>query len=127
MGAWHYIPALPELSACEDCYDEVVWPLAKGHNPIARSFSPSMRLLPGDMPNNCRPASCQLYSPRMRAKFREAVANNDFAGLKAATLRRFEAERRFRDRREELLVAEERGYDCEGELKKAVEEWRRWE
>ncbi|KAJ5279346.1 hypothetical protein N7478_004718 [Penicillium angulare] len=126
-GAWHYIAALPEFSACEDCYDEVIWPLAKAHHPIARSFSASMHYLPGDTPKKCHDASCQLYSPRMRARFREAVANNDFGGLKAATLRRFEAERRFRDRREELLIAEERGYDCEGELKKAVEEWRRWE
>ncbi|KAJ5106950.1 hypothetical protein N7456_003625 [Penicillium angulare] len=126
-GAWHYIPALPELRACEDCYDEVIWPLAKAHHPIARSFSPSMRYLPGDTSSKCHEATCQLYSPRMRAKFRDAVANNDFGGLKMVTMRRFEAERRFKDRREELLIAEERGYDCEGELKKAVEEWRRWE
>jgi hypothetical protein len=63
----------------------------------------------------------------MRTKFREAVAKNDFSGLKAVALRRFEAERRFRDRREELLDAENRGYDCEVELRKAIDEWRRWE
>ncbi|KAJ6005809.1 hypothetical protein N7451_003753 [Penicillium sp. IBT 35674x] len=127
MGTWHYIPSLPEFSVCEDCYDEVVWPLAKTHHPIAKSFSTSMHFLPGDSPNRCREASCQLYSPRMRTKFREAVAKNEFSGLKAVALRRFEAERRFRDRREELLDAENRGYDCEAELRKAIEEWRKWE
>ncbi|KAJ6102496.1 hypothetical protein N7486_004923 [Penicillium sp. IBT 16267x] len=127
MGTWHYIPSLPEFCVCEDCYDEVVWPLAKTHHPIAKSFSTSMHFLPGDTPNRCREASCQLYSPRMRTKFREAVAKNEFSGLKAVALRRFEAERRFRDRREELLDAENRGYDCEAELRKAIEEWRKWE
>ena len=127
MSTWHYIPSLPELSVCEDCYDEVVWPLAKAHRPIARMFSTSMRLLPGDGPNRCREASCQLYSPRMRAWFRDTVVKDDLASLRSVALRRFEAERRFKDRREELLIAEERGYDCDVEMKKAVEEWRKWE
>lgn len=127
LGTWHYIPSLPELSVCEDCYDEVVWPLAKSHHPVARMFCTSMRLLPGDGPRSCREASCQLYSARMRARFRDAVANDDFAGLRSVSLRRYEAERRFKDRREELLVAEGKGYDCEEEMRKAVGEWRRWE
>ena len=63
----------------------------------------------------------------MRARFRDAVAKEDFGALKAIALRRFEAERRFKDRREELLDAEKRGYNCDEELRKAVEEWRRWE
>ncbi|KAF3384970.1 hypothetical protein F1880_002688 [Penicillium rolfsii] len=127
LGSWHYMPELPELSVCEDCYDEVVWPLAKSHHPLARSFSTSLRYLPGDGPNRCREASCQLYSGRMRARFRDAVIKDDFPGLRDFSLRRFEAERRFRDRRDELLVAEEKGYDCDVEMRKAVEEWRRWE
>ncbi|CEJ58503.1 hypothetical protein PMG11_07157 [Penicillium brasilianum] len=127
LGSWHYMPELPELSVCEDCYDEVVWPLAKAHHSLARSFSTSMRYLPGDGPNRCREASCQLYSGRMRARFKDAVIRDDFPGLRDFALRRFEAERRFRDRRDELLVAEGKGYDCDVEMKKAVEEWRRWE
>ncbi|KAJ5674607.1 uncharacterized protein N7477_004541 [Penicillium maclennaniae] len=127
LGAWHYIPSLPELSVCEDCYDEVVWPLAKRNRPIARMFCTSMRLLPGDGPRSCREASCQLYSARMRARFRDAVAKDDFAELQSVALRRYEAERRFKDRREELLIAEGKGYDCDEEMRKAVGEWRRWE
>lgn len=127
MSTWHYIPALPELSVCEDCYDEVVWPLAKNNHSIARMFSTSMRLLPGDGPNRCREATCQLYSSRVRARFRDAVLKGDFSALKSVALRRFEAEQRFRDRREELIIAEKKGYDCDVEMKKAVDEWRRWE
>lgn len=127
MSTWHYIPSLPELSVCEDCYDEVVWPLAKNNHAIARMFSTSMRLLPGDGPNRCREASCQLYSSKMRALFRDATSKNDFQALKNISLRRFEAEQRFKDRREELIIAEEKGYNCDVEMKKAVDEWRRWE
>ncbi|KAJ5165786.1 hypothetical protein N7492_006082 [Penicillium capsulatum] len=127
LGTWHYIPSMPEFSVCEDCYDEVVWPLAKSHHPIARMFSTSMRLLPGDGPNRCREASCQLYSGRMRARFRDAVAKDDLSSLRSVALRRFEAERRFKDRREELAVSEKKGYDCSEEVRKAIEEWRRWE
>ncbi|EPS32592.1 hypothetical protein PDE_07552 [Penicillium oxalicum 114-2] len=127
LGSWHYMTELPELSICEDCYDEVVWPLAKAHHPLARSISSSMRYLPGDGPSLCREATCQLYSGRMRARFKDAVIKDDFPGLRDFALRRFEAERRFRDRREELFAAEEKGYDCDVEMNKAIEEWRRWE
>ncbi|OQE31847.1 hypothetical protein PENSTE_c001G08562 [Penicillium steckii] len=127
MSTWHYIPSLPELSVCEDCYDEVVWPLAKSNHAIARMFSTSMRLLPGDGPNRCREASCQLYSSRMRNLFRDATSKDDFQALKNISLRRFEAEQRFKDRREELIIAEKKGYDCDVEMKKAVDEWRRFE
>ncbi|OJJ50890.1 hypothetical protein ASPZODRAFT_126857 [Penicilliopsis zonata CBS 506.65] len=127
LSAWHYIPQLPELTACEDCYDDVIWPLARANKPLARMFSTSMRLLPGDGPTSCREASCQLYSPRMRAKFREAVAKNDFTYLRLMALRRFDAEQRFRDRRQGLLEDEARGYNRETELRKNAEEWKKWE
>ncbi|CAG8272515.1 unnamed protein product [Penicillium olsonii] len=127
LSTWHYIPSLPEMCVCEDCYDEVVWPLARIHRPIARMVTTSMRILPGDAPGRTREASCQLYSPRMRAKFREAVARDDLGMLESIAKRRIEAERRFTDRREELLEASGRGYDCDEEMRKAVDEWRRWE
>lgn len=127
LSTWHYIPSLPEMCVCEDCYDEVVWPLARQHHPIARMVTSSMRILPGDAPGRTREASCQLYSPRMRVKFREAVARDDFGMLETIAKRRIEAERRFIDRREELLEASGKGYDCDEEMRKAVDEWRKWE
>ncbi|KAJ5620454.1 hypothetical protein N7510_004438 [Penicillium lagena] len=127
FSTWHYIAALPELSVCEDCYDEVIWPLVRARHRIARLFCPSLHLLPGEGPNHCRRASCQMYSPRMRAWFRDAVVQDDFATLCSVALRRFDAERRFHHRRDELLEAEARGYHVSDEMRKAVEEWRRWE
>ncbi|OJJ70614.1 hypothetical protein ASPBRDRAFT_129028 [Aspergillus brasiliensis CBS 101740] len=125
LSTWHYMPQLPELTVCEDCYDDVVWPLVRAKQPIARKFSTSMRLLPGDGPSRCREASCQLYSPRMRAKFAEAVQLNDLMYLKQVVLRRRDAEQRYRDREEELLEDASRGYDVEGEMRRNVEEWKR--
>ncbi|PLB47237.1 hypothetical protein P170DRAFT_362782 [Aspergillus steynii IBT 23096] len=127
LNTWHYIPQLPELTVCEDCYDDVVWPLVKANHPIARKFSTLMRLPPGEGPSRCREASCQLYSPRMRTKFRDAVQRDDLMYLKLAALRRFDAEQRFRERQEELLDDEARGYECETELRKNLEEWKAWE
>lgn len=127
LNTWHYIPQLPELTVCEDCYDDVVWPLVKANQPIARKFSTLMRLPPGEGPSRCREASCQLYSPRMRTKFRDAVQRDDLMYLKLVALRRYDAEQRFRERQEELLDDEARGYDCETELRKNLEEWKAWE
>ncbi|KAA8652487.1 uncharacterized protein ATNIH1004_001391 [Aspergillus tanneri] len=127
LNTWHYMPQVPELTVCEDCYDDVVWPLVKANQPMARQFSALMRLPAGEGPSRCREASCQLYSPRMRARFRDAVQRDDLVYLKLIALRRYDAERRFRERREELLEDEARGYDCETELRKNLEEWKIWE
>ncbi|KAF7596334.1 hypothetical protein BBP40_002078 [Aspergillus hancockii] len=127
LNTWHYMPQLPELTVCEDCYDDVVWPLVKANYPIARKFSAMMRLPPGDELARSREASCQLYSPRMRLKFRVAVEENDLAYLNMISLRRYEAEQRYRKQRTQLLEVEERGYDCEEELMRNLEEWKRWD
>jgi hypothetical protein len=127
LGMWYYMPQLPEFTVCEDCYDDVVWPLVKANKPIAREFLTRMRLAPGDAPTRCREASCQLYSPRIRAKFRDAVQRNDLAYLKLIALKRYDVEQHIRERREELLEEERKGYDCDAELRRTLLEWRRWE
>ncbi|GAB1191369.1 hypothetical protein APSETT444_000541 [Aspergillus pseudonomiae] len=127
LNTWHYMPQLPEFTVCEDCYDEVVWPMAKANYPIARKFPAMMRLPPGEGLARCREASCQLYSPRMRLQFREAVEENDLAYLNMIALQRYDAEQRYRKHRGQLLEDEARGYDCDVELRRNLEEWKRWE
>lgn len=127
MSTWHYITDLPEFTICEDCYDDVVQPLAAAHQPIARMVSRSARLLPGPGPTRCREASCQLYSPRMRARFRGAVLDDDYRLLESSALKRFDAERRFRDRKQKLLYDESKGYDIDVELRQIAENWRKVE
>ncbi|KAL4951119.1 hypothetical protein BDW69DRAFT_196717 [Aspergillus filifer] len=128
---WHYMPQLPEFTVCEDCYDDIVWPLSKARHPIARDFSSVMRLLPADTgssnPSSSREASCQLYSPRIRAKFNDAVRRDDLPFIKWMAITRFEAEKRFRDRQDELLEDQRRGYDRSQDLRKNLEDWKRYE
>jgi hypothetical protein len=127
LSTWHFIPELPEFSVCEDCYDDVVRPLAAAHKPVARMVSRSARLLPGSGPTRCREASCQLYSPRMRTRFRDAVLNDDFSYLRSVALKRYDAECRYRERKQRLLYDESRGYDVDAELRQNMEEWKKWE
>lgn len=129
LGTWHYIAGLPEFTVCEDCYDDVVRPLAAAQKPLARRLASPPRLVPGSGPNRCREASCQLYSHRMRAKFRDAVLDNDYRMLETATLKRFDAEQRYRDREEELFLIPEvdRGYHWEEEWRHNLEQWRLYE
>lgn len=118
---WHYIRDLPELTVCEDCYDDVIWPLVKSGKPLARLFTSSPRLLPiGD---RLRGASCQLYSPRMRAKVRDALCRIDLAYLRALSLRRYHAERSFRARMRELAEGGRWDWDWEEEVRAVEEEW----
>ncbi|KAL2821693.1 hypothetical protein BJX63DRAFT_224099 [Aspergillus granulosus] len=126
LNTWHYMPQLPEFTVCEDCYDDIVWPLCKARYPIAREFSTVPRLLPGDK-SSSREASCQLYSPRIRAKFNDAVRRDDLQFIKWIALTRFDAEQRFRDRQDELLEDQDRGYDRSGDLRKNLEDWKRYE
>lgn len=124
---WHYLPQLPEFTVCEDCFDDVVWPLVKANYPIARMFSTRPQLLPGDGLYGCREASCQLYSPRMRVRFRDAVLRDSFLLLEQVALTRYNAERKFRERKLELLDEDRRGFDRDAELRVNGEEWRKWE
>ncbi|KAI9376397.1 hypothetical protein BJX61DRAFT_530937 [Aspergillus egyptiacus] len=127
FSTWHYMPHLPQFTVCEDCYDDVIWPLMKARYPIAREFSPVLRLLPGDKGSSSREASCQLYSPRIRAKFTEAVRRDDMAFIEWMALTRFDAEKRFRDRQDALLEDQRLGYDRTGDLLKNLEDWKRYE
>lgn len=129
LGTWHYIPNLPEFTVCEDCYDDAVRPLVTVNKPIAKMMANAPRLLQGSGPNRCREASCQLYSPRMRALFRDAVLDDDFWTLESVALRRFNAEQRFREKEERLLLVEEtdRGFGWEEEWHRNREEWKKHE
>ena len=129
---WHIIPSLPELTVCEDCFDEVVAPAAKGGSSIASRFSQRSRPLNNkkrdtsrvrggnDGANNngdsrrtklnndeeddeeSKLSSCQLYSARMRATFKEACQKEDIKFLEDKAWDRYDAERElmyWRDRK----------------------------
>ncbi|EGE04704.1 hypothetical protein TEQG_03878 [Trichophyton equinum CBS 127.97] len=125
VGPWHGIDELPEFTVCEDCYDDVVWPF--GNSPVASLVSPTVQMTPDRAGPASRQASCQLYSPRMRMMFREAVRRSDFGYLRAAVLARYQAENAFRENKRLLMEDVSLGYDRDAELRKNAAEWRRWE
>jgi hypothetical protein len=63
----------------------------------------------------------------MRTRFREAVQKNDFVYLKSVALKRLEAERLFREKKQMLLDDENRGYDRDAELRHHIQEWKKVE
>ncbi|MCJ1340808.1 hypothetical protein MMC09_006104 [Bachmanniomyces sp. S44760] len=120
---WHFIPHLPEFSVCEECYDEVIWPAIRDGSPLAAEFNRSLQTLPPSPMGS----SCQLYSTRMREVWKEACRRNDFYYLRNKAMERFVVER---DLQAKHVGFRTQGYDsAKGveEVKRLVEEWKRWE
>lgn len=118
---WHFMPNLPEFSVCEECYDAVVWPEIAAGSKLAGSFNRTLQLLPP----SAMGTSCQLYSQRMRDVFLSCCRRNDSAGLRQSVLQRVRVERDLQGR-----LAKVRMYgpaDGADEVRRLVEEWRRWE
>ncbi|MCJ1366281.1 hypothetical protein MMC16_005409 [Acarospora aff. strigata] len=114
--AWHIMPQIPQFTVCEECYDEVVWPAIDAGSPLAAKFNRSMQIVgPGGV-------SCQLYSPRTRRVFRDAVRNNDLAFLQEHVVKRFDVERDLHAR-----SARARAYDDGEEIARIAQEWEKWE
>ena len=118
---WYTIPDLPELTVCEDCYDEVVWPAIKRDFPIAAAFKRDPEAV---APSHVG-VSCQLYSPRMRKIFQEACHRDDLQMLKSAAVQRYRVEMDLQARNLEVRKwpKEERMR----EVARLVEEWKHWE
>lgn len=118
-GYWHTMQFLPQFSACGECYDEVVRPLIKDNNVIARNFFKQPEKIPL--------ATCQLYSLRMREIFQKACRWNDAKYLEAKVLERMDIEATIHDK---LAQLERSGDDeewVEEQVDKLIQEWKRWE
>ncbi|KAL5118243.1 hypothetical protein ACEQ8H_003915 [Pleosporales sp. CAS-2024a] len=102
---WFFIPSLPELTVCEECYDDVIWPACQSTHPAAatipRLFNKTLQLVPAEDPE--MGSSCCLYSPRMRRVFDTSVQDSDFAYLKRKAVERREMETQFARERKAIL------------------------
>ncbi|KAK7518515.1 hypothetical protein IWZ03DRAFT_413513 [Phyllosticta citriasiana] len=48
LGAlWHVVPGVPDFTVCEECYDEVVWPLARSGSKIASLVTGALQYVDG--------------------------------------------------------------------------------
>ncbi len=114
--AWHIMPQLPHFTVCEECYNEVVWPEIDAGSPLAAKFNRSMQIM------GLGGVSCQLYSPRMRHVFKDAVRSNDVAYLQQYAVKRYNIERSLQARH-----AQARAYGDSEAIARVVQEWKNWE
>ena len=120
--SWHVIPELPELTVCEECYEEVVWPLRD--RPIARDVSKTLKLVPTLRKSSLPGTSCQLYSERMRGVFRDAVSRNDFENLKRVAQYRYHMEHRLQEMHKLYEMDQQAGIDRRSEIEKNISLWK---
>ena len=121
---WHFIPQLPEFTICEECFQDVVWPVI--NQPIAASVNRTLQMLPGEA-QHTDGVSCQLYSDRMRKTFLEAVKYNDFELLKSVAVRRFGIEKLLQEKHRLLLRDMAKGIDRTAELQDIIRTWMQYE
>lgn len=82
--AWHIHPHLPEFAICQECYEDVVYPLAKSGLSIASKIDRKPQQFSDPTLEIC----CHLYSLRMRRVFREACEDDDYEHLRHTVLKR---------------------------------------
>ena len=121
---WHFIPQLPEFTICEECFQDVVWPVMK--QPIAANVNRTLQMLPGEA-QHTDGVSCQLYSDRMRKTFLEAVKYDDFELLRSVAIRRFGIEKLLQEKHRLLMRDMANGIDKTVELQEIIRTWMRWE
>ena len=104
---WHFMPSLPGFTVCPECFEEVVRPV--WDRVVANAIPKKACLLPStSMTRDTRnvragAASCQLYSPRMRKVFNDAVMNDDFQALRDAAVQRRNVEVMCQARHSQLI------------------------
>jgi len=119
---WHYIPDIPEFTICEQCFEEVVFPLRD--LPIARDVSKTLQLVTGLRRSGRLPGiSCQLYSDRMRNIFQHAVSDNDIESLKEAARYRYAMEHRLQEIHKQYEMDQSAGIDRRAEMEKNIALW----
>ena len=119
--AWYIIPQLPELTACAECYEDVVWPA------VARGSDLASRFVQKPQAVAAPPAgvSCHLYSAKMRTTFQEACETEDFEHLREMGIKRFKLERELHGRMEEAKRYSRA--QQEKAMAEIVEQWQDWD
>lgn len=120
---WYIITQLPEFTVCEECFDDVVLPELEDRKSIPLTFNKT--------PQRLEKASCQLYSPRMRAIFQKACDSNDYMLLASKARERKGVELAWkvnvaatkRQSRESMVPNPLVGR----EIQRLNDEWRKWE
>lgn len=133
---WHFPPSLPELTVCEECFDDLIYPHMKKGPSIADKFNRTLQPL---APGLSDKSTCQLYSLRMRRVWERSVEKGDWEYLKRKVRERREVEAELRAQQQEIMKMLNRGggvYAGVGgvdrerlkrELDRIEMEWGEWE
>lgn len=110
---WFIMEPIPDFTVCEECFDQVVWPIVEADEKggVARKFFQRGQRLPV--------AACQLYSDRMREVFRKACRRNDIKYLEDKVRERLDIETAIKKKLAEDLSEEE--------TRELVRKWEEWE
>ena len=123
---WHFLPDFPEFTICDECFNEVVWPVID--QPVARDVHLNLRLVPMSGSSQFRNGrTCQLYSDRMRTVFREAVRRGDLSVLRIPATKRLDTEQLLQERHALLANDVRAVYDRTAELERLAHIWKTWE
>ncbi|PKS05349.1 hypothetical protein jhhlp_008723 [Lomentospora prolificans] len=116
---WYIMASLPELTVCDDCFEDVVYPrLSESPNLVDQFSMYSVRLPVG---------TCQLYSDRMRTLFDESCRRKDARLLEDAVIERKNKEIEIQAKLDQLK-GQPQDDPWVGEAVKKLEQlWKRWE
>ncbi|KAK4240459.1 hypothetical protein C8A03DRAFT_31384 [Achaetomium macrosporum] len=108
---WHVLQRVPEFTVCEECFNDVVWPMIEDEDntsEIPRNFYKHKQPKPV--------AACQLYSERMRRVFLEACRYDDFEFLASCVLHRLRVLAEVKAKYNELLREDQEDPEVQEEL-----------
>ncbi|KAL1617866.1 hypothetical protein SLS56_010828 [Neofusicoccum ribis] len=148
-GLWHTLPGLPDLTICEECYNDVVYPDVKRGSKLADEITRTLQFVPGEAELVTGEGnSCQLYSPRMRRVWARAAQDDDAIYLARKVRERRKVHRDLNNQHrslrrllDEMLRERDLGYSygsgtvsgsleperVREEMEKVQSEWRDWE
>jgi len=116
---WYILASLPELTICDDCFEEVVYPRLSESPSLTEKFSIYAYRVPI--------ATCQLYSERMRALFEEACRRKDLRQLEDAVIERKNKEVEIQAKLSQLKAQPQNDPWIEEAVKKLEQLWKKWE
>ncbi|KIH88385.1 hypothetical protein SPBR_07227 [Sporothrix brasiliensis 5110] len=113
---WYWMRTMPDFVVCQECFDEVVYPVVTTYRGVAGDFYKE--------PKELDIAACHLYSQRMRDIFKRACQNNDKEYLAKKLEERADVAADITARIQRLPKASSAD---DVEQMKLMAEWKKWE
>ncbi|CAI4210336.1 unnamed protein product [Parascedosporium putredinis] len=116
---WYIMDMLPELTVCNECFEDFVYPRLSESPSLTEQFSMYLQRLPV--------GTCQLYSDRMRILFDETCRRRDTRLLEDAVIERKNREVEVQAKLNHLRSQPQGDPWVDEATKKLEMMWKRWE